>query len=64
MKKKFIVTIYHETYTDYIVEADSIESAENLAMEGEYEYIVDVYVKQSDVISSEEYVDPSKEYVD
>jgi hypothetical protein len=56
MKKKFIVTIYHETYTDYIVEADSIESAENLAMEGDYEDIDDVTVKQSEVISSKEYV--------
>ena len=39
---KYIVTIFHETYTDYIVEAENEGEAQDLAMMGEYDEIDDV----------------------
>lgn len=53
--KKYIVTVYHETYTDYVVLANSEDEATDLALSGEYEEIDDVTVKQSEVINTKEY---------
>lgn len=50
---KYKVTIYHETYTDYIVEAETEDEAQDLVMMGEYEKIDDVVVKDSDPINVE-----------
>tara|TARA_R100000005_G_C4965017_1_gene180162 strand:+ start:942 stop:1106 length:165 start_codon:yes stop_codon:yes gene_type:complete len=50
--KKFLVTIYQETYTTFEVEANDKEEAENLAVEGEGE-VDDVVVKNSEVITAE-----------
>jgi hypothetical protein len=57
MKKKYLVTIYHETYTEYIVEAKDRDEAEDLCMQGEYDEIEDTTVKQSEVISAKEYTE-------
>jgi hypothetical protein len=54
---KFKVTVYHETYTDYIVTADDVESAQDLVMQGEYDNVDDVTVKDSDIINTTEIKD-------
>jgi hypothetical protein len=54
---KYKVTVYHETYTDYIVEAETEDEAQDLALMGEYEKIDDVVVKESDAINVEEFTD-------
>jgi hypothetical protein len=51
---KFIVTIYNETYTDYIVEAGDEDEAKDLAMMGEYDEIDDVVIKDSEAINVKE----------
>jgi hypothetical protein len=51
---KFIVTIFHEQYTDYIVEAEDAEKATELVMEGEYDEIDEVVVKHSEPINVQE----------
>ena len=51
---KYIVTIFHETYTDYIVEAENEGEAQDLAMMGEYDEIDDVVVKESEPINVKE----------
>jgi len=54
---KYKVTVCHETYTDYIVEAETEDAAQDLALMGEYEKIDDVVVKESDAIAVEEFLD-------
>lgn len=48
---KFRVCIYHETYTDYIVNADTADEAKDKVMQGEYDDIDDTTVKESEPIS-------------
>ena len=48
---KYRVTVYHETYTDYIVEAEHEDEAQDLAMMGEYDSIDDTMVKESEAIA-------------
>ena len=49
------VTVWHDTYTDYLVEATSKDEAGEKVFLGEYEKEEDVYVKASDVVQVEEY---------
>tara|TARA_Y100000034_G_scaffold52718_1_gene64707 strand:- start:287 stop:487 length:201 start_codon:yes stop_codon:yes gene_type:complete len=51
--KTYRVTIYHETYTDYIVKAENKNEAEDLCMMGEYNCIDGTTVKSSDTINVE-----------
>lgn len=46
------VTLYQETYTEVIIEASSLEEAQELVMSGEFneEDIHDVSVKESCII--------------
>tara|TARA_B100000029_G_scaffold435490_1_gene449528 strand:- start:85 stop:252 length:168 start_codon:yes stop_codon:yes gene_type:complete len=50
---KYKVTVYHETYTDYIVEASDKDEAQDLAMMGEYDNIDDTTVKESEPVAVE-----------
>jgi len=54
---KFQVTLYQETYTTVIVEAEDKSEASDKALMGEYEFIDDVTVKESDIESVERYED-------
>ncbi len=54
---KYKVTVYHETYTDYIVEASDKGEAKDLAMMGEYDDIDDTTVSESEPIAVEEVED-------
>jgi len=54
---KYKVTIYHETYTDYIVEASDKDEAQDLVMMGEYDNIDDTTVKESEPIAVKEVED-------
>ena len=54
---KYKVTVYHETYTDYIVEASDKDEAQDLAMMGEYDNIDDTTVKESEPVAVEKLED-------
>lgn len=51
-KEKFLVTIYQETYTTFLVSAIDRHEAEDLALMGEGE-VDDVTVKETEVINVE-----------
>jgi len=53
---KFIVCLYQEIYSDIEVEANSAEEASEKVMLGEFEDPIDVTVKSSEIISTEESV--------
>ena len=57
---KYIVTIYQETYTDYVVEAEHEDEAKDLAMMGEYDEIDDIVVKDSEPINVKELISNEK----
>lgn len=50
---KYKVTVYHEQYTDYLVEAESEDKATDLVLSGEYDEIDDTTVKHSEVMGVE-----------
>ena len=50
---KYKVTVYHETYTDYIVEASDKDEAQDIAMMGAYDKIEDTTVKESEPVAVE-----------
>ena len=54
-KKRFSVTLYHETYTEYVVTANNLEEAQEKVEEGEYDFVEDVTVKESEIISGKEF---------
>ena len=54
---KYKVTVYHETYTDYIVEAPDKDEAQDLVMMGEYDEIGDTAVDDSKPIAAEQLED-------
>lgn len=53
MKKQFKVTLYQETYTEVIVSAETEEEANDKALEGDYDHIEDVVVKESAIEEDE-----------
>lgn len=50
MKQTFRVVIYQETYSEYEVEAETQEEANDLAWSGECGDPIDVTVKNSEII--------------
>ena len=54
---KFQVTVYQETYTTVIVEAEDKSEARDKALMGEHEFIDDVIVQGEDIESVERYED-------
>jgi hypothetical protein len=50
--KKHQVILYQEIYCEHIVEADTLEEAEDLVMRGEAPEAVDVTIKFGEVSSS------------
>jgi hypothetical protein len=54
--KKYKVTLYTEQYTEIEVDALSSEDAEDMVISGNYseDQILDVSVKESDIIKTEE----------
>jgi len=52
---KFQVTVYQETYTTVVVEAEDKSEAKDKALMGEHEFVDDVTVKESDIESVERY---------
>lgn len=55
MKNKYLVTVYEEVSTIYVVEAEHEDEASDKALMGEYDDIDEVVSENNEVISVKEY---------
>ena len=58
--KTYRVTVWNDTYTDYLVGAKNKDEAEEKVFLGEYDLEEDVYVKHSDIVNTQECKEESR----